>query len=538
MNGKTMGLWTAAILAMLVGWVGAVTIEVDDRGGVTVHDPGGRVTLVRDTASADPSGHTAQPETRAARIDVEPAVGADAGFTAWPLHPAARRIHVANAGDDRHNGLTPQTPVRTLRRGLGLLRNGFGDQLLLRAGDTFQGGLGDWRWSGRDAQHPAVLGVYGDGDRPRIVTHGEGFLIVSHRRRVDYVAFQGLHVFPARRMSWHPAFDPDDLPYREAGVWWMGRGRHITLEDCKIQGYQNNLVFQNNEIGGIADLTIRRCIVADSYTHRDGKIGGHSTGLFTMGVDGVRVEESVFDHNGWAPAEVGIAGASRTMFNHNLYLEQTSRNLTVSNNVITRGASFGLQLRPGGEATGNLFARNALGMYFAWHPSRVVGNVVAESVDHGDRPDERRGYGIIAWPCEDGLVAENLILHKRGNAGWAGAIEVADFHGWKADVAEPRLTIRDNTIVDWPVPGEPDAIVVRHGDTEVRASGNVLDAASGGAAEPAFVRPGFTLDDAAGGSFEAWLERARSRPRGTWPGELTAAAINAELLDAYRATAD
>ncbi|MEM7576796.1 MAG: right-handed parallel beta-helix repeat-containing protein [Planctomycetota bacterium] len=639
MNRAWRSGWMAVsvvLASLLVALVSAVTIEIDEAGRVTVHDPDDRVKLIDDTAAADeapPQDQSLEPatpepmpfgfvaadgalslelppadawpaeadvlvlawsESRRAMVDgfalrfTAPPVSitatqladlpagavelqalwrvngetlvkathawfvpdhesdedtlklilradaeADAGFTVWPLHPEARRIHVANAGDDANDGLTPESPVQTLARGLRIMRTGYGDQLLLRAGDTFEGGIGQWRWSGRDAQHPALLGVYGEGDRPRVVTYGEGFLTAPAHAKISFVAFQGLHVFPARRTPGHPLFDSDDLPYREGGLWWMARGEYITLDDCKIVGFQNNVVFQTNRIGELRNIAVRRCIIADSFSHWDGKIGGHSTGLFAMGVDGLLVQDSVFDHNGWAPRDAGIAGTKRTKFNHNLYLEQTSRNLTVRNNVITRGSSYGLQLRPGGEATGNLIARNAMGLYFAWHPSRIVGNVVVESVDQGDKPEDRRGYGIEAWPCQDGLIQGNLLLHKRGTAEWAGAIEVTDFGAWEAHVANPRVTIQNNTIVGWPVKWEKDAIVVRHKATDVHESGNVLDTESGGTQPPSFARPDMTLDEAAGGSFETWLESVRTRPRGTWPQAHTAQAIMAPLFAAY-----
>ena len=632
------GWWIVGVIALAVGVAAAVTIEIDDGGGVTVRDPHGRVTVLRDgatdtvsdsaitptppttlTPDAGPvspstfsfvpkdtswphgdgaievstpsaeawpagadvlvlawseaqrrmvdgvalrfvgppvllsprqlealppgrvelqalwriNGQTLEKTTHKLDVPAKRAAAADAGFTAWPLHPGARRVYVASAGDDANDGRSPDTPVKTLPRGLSLLRSGWGDHLLLRAGDTFAGGIGQWKWSGRDAEHPVVVGVYGQGDRPRIVTHGEGLLTAPMHKSISHVAFQGLHALPARRLPAEDSFDADAIPYREGGLWWMARGRNVHLEDCKIEGFQFNAVFQTNTVGGIENVTVRRCILTNSYSHWDGKVGGHSSGLFVMGVDGLVVEDSVFDHNGWAPAEWNIRGAKRTKFNHNLYIEQSSRSLVVRNNVIARGASYGLQLRPGGEATGNLFARNALGMYLAWHPSRVMGNVVAESDDQGDGPDDRRGYGIEVWPCEDALIAGNLVMHKRGSAGWAGAIEVTDFGSWKAEVPSPTVTVRGNTIVGWPVQHEKDAIVVRDGDAEVRELGNVLDVASGGSAMPRFARPEMTLDRAAGGSFVRWLERARSRPRGTWPDELTAAAINAVLFAAY-----
>lgn len=532
MNVKRAWLVGLAAAVGLVALVGAVTIEIDPAGGVTVYDPNARVQIIPAEPALD-NRVTPEPATEPT-VEFDTESNPDPGFTVWPLHPEARQIHVANAGDDANDGWSPEQPLKSLAYALTQMRDGYGDQVLLRAGDTFVGGLGQWRWSGRDADYPARLGVYGEGDRPRIVTQGEGFVYTPAEARVSFVAFQGVSVLPARRTPGQAEFDPDDVPYREHGVWWMARGRGITLEDCKIVGYQSNVVFQTNEPGEIRDVVVRRCVIADAFSHWVGSIGGHSTGLFAMGVDGLVVEASVFDHNGWAPRSSGIAGTARTKFNHNLYLEQSSRNLTVRNNVITRGSSYGLQLRPGGVAKGNLIARNALGLYFAWHPSKIVGNVIAESVDQGSGPDDRRGYGIEAWPCEDGLIEGNLILHKRGSADWAGAIEVTDFGSWRVDVEEPAVTIRGNTVVGWPVRWERDSIVIRHPGTAVVERDNVLDVASGGSFEPRFADPGYTLDDAAGGSFVTWLDAVRNRSRGTWPSELTAEAINSRLFDAYR----
>src|SRR4051812_41838799 len=78
-------------------------------------------------------------------------------------------IHVSSsAGMDGQDGLTPATAVSTIRRGQALLRNGQGDRLLLKRGDTFAEALGNWNKSGKSPDEPLVIGAYGEGPRPKI----------------------------------------------------------------------------------------------------------------------------------------------------------------------------------------------------------------------------------------------------------------------------------------------------------------------------------------------------------------------------------
>ena len=62
--------------------------------------------------------------------------------------------------------------------------------------------------------------------------------------------------------------------------------------------------------------------------------------MYTKHVEGLLIEENVFDHNGWAPDVEESACA--TMYNHNLYL--TANDLVVRGNVIARAASIGIKM--------------------------------------------------------------------------------------------------------------------------------------------------------------------------------------------------
>ncbi len=455
----------------------------------------------------------------------------DDGFTDWPLHPEARAIHVASAGDDRSHGLDADHPVRTLARAKQLVRNGYGDHLLLRASDTFHGGFGHWTRSGRDRQFPLVVGVYGQGDRPTILTDGGGLLHTTAGSRVDFLAIQGLRVVAARRDPDRADFRPNQVPYREKGIGWYANGTFLHLEDCVFDRFGLHLVLQNGRDNMLRDVVLRRSIFTDAWSHWDGDRGGHSAGIYAQRVNGLTVDECVFDHNGWAD---DADGGLRTKFNHNLYIQHDCKNVSVTDSVIARGASYGLQLRPGGRATGNLFARNALGMYLALAPSVVAHNVVTESDNMTDKPDGRRGYGIETWPVEHALIEHNLLLTKTGDASWAGAIEITEFGSWSEPVNGYRVTVRHNTVVGWPREHGKRSIVVRDRNADVSDEQNVLDAVSGGERDPRFVDAAMTLDRAADGNFEAWLDRSRRRPRRTWETGLTAQHINDQLFAAYR----
>ena len=97
----------------------------------------GNYSLANFTASSDGHGGTAV---------VDPPISKVAGFAldanGWPVIPTQageRIIYVSSStGNDKNDGLTPQTAVATIAKGESLLKNGTSEQLLLKAGDTFR----------------------------------------------------------------------------------------------------------------------------------------------------------------------------------------------------------------------------------------------------------------------------------------------------------------------------------------------------------------------------------------------------------------
>jgi hypothetical protein len=106
----------------------------------------------------------------------------------------------------------------------------------------------------------------------------------------------------------------------------------------------------------VSNITIRRCVVADAYCTAD-----RSQGFYAMEVNGVTLEQNVFDHNGWNQQ---ISGAGDNGYNHNIYYSATALNMTVRGNIIADASSQGVLARGGGVIEGNLFLHNAVGISY------------------------------------------------------------------------------------------------------------------------------------------------------------------------------
>src|SRR5437870_5259348 len=88
----------------------------------------------------------------------------------WTLNTPSSDTQVvyvsATGGNDANSGLSTQAPVKTLAKGISLLRDGKPDWLLLKKGDTWNAGLGSWSKSGRSTSEPMLISSYGTGPRP------------------------------------------------------------------------------------------------------------------------------------------------------------------------------------------------------------------------------------------------------------------------------------------------------------------------------------------------------------------------------------
>lgn len=438
----------------------------------------------------------------------------EGGWTTFDLSPNSTVIYVsASTGDDARDGLTPQTAVATPARGAALVRDGFPDFLLFQRGDTWRGmDIGPNRVvrrfkSGQDAAHPIVVSSYGDSvERPRFEID-KPFIDDDGNQR-SYLAVVGLAFVSFPKIPGDPAFNGAD----GGALRFVGTGHDILVEDNYVQ--YGEFTAQN-----IADITLRRNVVYRSYHvdtcayNSDGSRNpnGSSTyrpsGIFAGHVNGLVLEQNVFDENGWNP---DVPEACATIYNHDMYLSGNDR-VVVKENLILRASSIGVKMAANetGASTGilienNLFAEGEIGISMGGNADtqyRFTNAVVRDNVftDIGraqpttrtltwyidisdndnteirgnllvNQPDLNNPYGIhLAGDSNRAItVADNLLYGLKQRSLWAQAAPA-----WSA------VSFTANTVVS----SATNACLVSHegGFGSVSYTGNAYRSAGAGA---------------------------------------------------------
>ena len=222
------------------------------------------------------------------------AIGPD-GWTVVTPPADARVVYVSSsAGNDANDGGEPASPVRTLAKGASLLRDGRGDELLLRCGDTWHEALGQWTRSGRSRDEPLLIGQYGAGPRPVVATGTGTAFTAGAAAPVHDVALVGIDFWADGRDPSVVGFHSDGVPN---GIVLRDNVAGVLIEDCVVRDYGVNIDAQRNA-GSISDVSIRRSVVIDAYSTD----GSTPQGLYADGVNHLTLDGNVFDHNGWRTA--------------------------------------------------------------------------------------------------------------------------------------------------------------------------------------------------------------------------------------------
>ena len=346
-------------------------------------------------------------------------------------------IHVSSStGVDGQDGRSPETAVKSIRRGQALLRNGEADRLLLKRGDTFEEIFGNWNKSGATPDEPLVIGAYGEGPRPKVVARDTIFNIYGNQPLLHDVLITGLHFVAAGR-------NPDGVDYDPAApgtnaIRIIRPVHRMTIDDCRFEFYSGNLILTGDANRRLQEITVRRCVVVDSYSTA-GPFSGQ--GLYADKVDGLTIDQCVFDHNGWNEK---VPGAVANIYRHNIYISSDTTDVRVTGNVIARGASHGVQLRSGGVCEGNLFVENAINAFMAGEDAVFRGNVIVGGRDIDEK--NPRGMGIM-MSAGKGLIEDNLIIHKHSSTATGGAINV-EVRKWTPPTGV-HVEIKNNIVYDW-----------------------------------------------------------------------------------------
>jgi len=391
------------------------------------------------------SGSGTELAQRTVLVDSSFASWGGSGWTTFTASPGTRKVYVSSAsGNDGNNGLSPATAKRTIAAGVALLRDGYPDWLLLERGGVWNEGLGHWVLSGLSPTEPMLVATYGSAAARPLLKSGtkDGMYLQpggGSPAAIGNVSFFGLHFLAD---GYHGLTD-------QVGVRMLLPSSHVLFEDCEFEAYAVNLVFQGYG-GRHTDIRVRRSLILDAYA--DHSIG-HSQGLYAYAVDGLLIEDNVFDHNGWSET---IPGAGPDIFNHNLYIDNDNTDVVVRGNIIANAASHGMQLRPGGVCVDNLFVRNSIALQVGGGNHPDPGGVIAEVHDNvildGKNIDASNPRGWAMWFANvaSGHVSGNVVAHNSlGTQPLAVDFEGHHMGDTVASIGVHDLVVEDNVLYDW-----------------------------------------------------------------------------------------
>jgi hypothetical protein len=373
------------------------------------------------------------------------------GFTVITPGSTDRVIYCSSStGNNQNNGLSPNQAVQTLAQAESLLQNHTGDQLLLKAGDTWHTGFGYWTLGGASAAEPMVIGSYGTGARP-IIMSGTGSGITTGKSstpEVDYLAILGIHFWADGR---DPSITPRPAVSNPTGINILSKSNDILVEDCMVQDYDVNLNFQDY-YGPVQNVSVRRNVIVDAWSTNE-----HAQGMYALGMTNLTIDGNVFDHNGW---NTQIHGAGATIYNHDCYISADNSGVVVENNIFSRASATGLEDRPGGIVKNNLFLDDPFGLTFGLvngadttpggvHGA-VTGNVFIGSPPAGTiAQGQAIQVGNIA-PNSGTVISDNIFTSGGPSAGTAiGLMYGIGQIDPQKSIGINDLTISDNTFYDW-----------------------------------------------------------------------------------------
>jgi hypothetical protein len=359
-------------------------------------------------------------------------------------------------GSDPFNPAGPVAAYKTINKAYSQLRDGYPDIMLLRRGDVFeevlsQGWGRGWQKSGRSPMERMIVHYWGDAkERPQLIfpdrtlnTYGGG----GTPAEISYLVFSGFDGYGAHR-------DPDSERYVDAnsldengrllqpqsGVLWLMPGSDILFEDIRLSFGQFTVQYSGPK--SLQNFAVRRSVIDKNYGI-SGKY--HAQGIYASGVDGLLVEDSVFDYNG---KNDSVPNAFPTIFNHNLYIQSDNRNVVIRGNIISNPSSHGLQLRPGGIIENNLFLKVPIAAFIAGTGGQMAANVVLSGNDISDTLP--RGWGLDVLTANPTVVRRNIVANKDAvvSAGFAYHLSCAPDR-CPATMTEKSIIFENNIAYDW-----------------------------------------------------------------------------------------
>lgn len=304
----------------------------------------------------------------------------------------------------------------------GYVRDGYGDYILFKRGETFTATITEH--SGASDSDFFVVGAYGSSDALPIINPATASTVP-----LDMYTEAGFQRFAVINLDfYHTLRDPESGDYVDTtgnnGFGIFGNGS-ITIRQVLVEGCKFRFFIQNN-IQGYAGATVGECVlrrnlILDNYPASS---GSDSHGLYSSDVNGILLEENIFDHNGWYDKYSGSIGqASQDGRDHHIYFED-SANVTIKKNIFTRASSLSLKVISNDTgSTSNIYIDDNLFIdgEFAIQVADESGNYRFEDIDvvdniltniDRDPPTERDiGWALFATEWNGGSISGNLVMN-------------------------------------------------------------------------------------------------------------------------------
>ncbi len=391
----------------------------------------------------------------------------DQGWSIVPISNNAKNIYIdPDLGNDNNDGSSDSKAVKTVAKAWKLADRTKQNVFNVKAGKQIGGFT--FLFGGPSPDAPNILTSYGNGRAKLSATSDNGIYATG----VSNLVVINFELSPATQNTG-----------RDKGISFINTS-NVLVEGCLIKEFRNNVTNESSDNKYASNFTIRRNTIIDSFDNTpSGQQDRHSQGLYVYRCDGILIEENTFSGNGW-----GSGKASKTIFNHNVYLNGDNKNVVARGNIFANASSHGLQQRPGGVCEYNLFYTNAIGFsyglteadgphYVGGVTGYVKGNVVLRGSDIGN---QKRGIGVqLANIKPDSNVSftENIVGYNTQTQGdyYAIRLEFGEGRFSTNAVGVNDLLVKDNITWRWDKAFEVEARIKPNSHGTRNISNVVLD---------------------------------------------------------------
>ena len=329
----------------------------------------------------------------------------------YPVSKVGTVYYVSAEGDDANDGITPETPIKTLSKASSLSLKA-GDSVLFRKGDTFVGNL---RYSDLEGskENPITIASYGEGDERPVITNGNETLLGG-----DIVGIYNSRGVVVRDFKIEAY--ASSAAYSETVVTGITYSYGKTIDEPNLDIYIVNNVVQGHDITG-------------EHPDSDSNIYGITGSVYAGNTPDYAIGMYILKNEVSYVGRVGIrttGGYNRNDDDENTYTEtcrRSYRGAHLDGNTVHHIGQIGMYVIGGTDSTmdRNLVYQTCIAtkrggfdgqcgiMFYQSEHSSARYNVIYDVFDVGTSVD---GMGIdIDWYCDHITLEYNYVYNCKGD---------------------------------------------------------------------------------------------------------------------------